>query len=117
MVDRYNARGIFRNSTSNGCNSCNTQQSCGCTDKSDCRKLLERLQEVDFSLIDTVLYLDAYPHCSEALCYYHKLKKEREELVHTLAYSCNMPITSYNNASETEWSWTDSPWPWEPCAN
>lgn len=78
---------------------------------------MERLKEVDFSLIDTVLYLDAYPHCAEALCYYHKLKKEREEIVHSLAHKCNMPVTSFNNASECEWSWTDKPWPWEHCAN
>ena len=108
MVDRYAGRGAFRNNSS----SCS---SCGCNDNKDCQKLKQRLQAVDFSLIDTVLYLDAYPDSCEALGYYHKLKKERQMLMEALSESCNMPITSFDNASTDSWNWTDSPW--EPAAN
>ena len=110
MVDRYAGRGAFRNNSS----SCS---SCGCNDNKDCQKLKQRLQAVDFSLIDTVLYLDAYPDSCEALGYYHKLKKERQMLMEALSESCNMPITSFDNACTDSWNWTDSPWPWEPAAN
>ena len=82
-----------------------------------CPALLRRLQAVDFSLADTVLYLDAYPHSEEALAYYHKLLSEREALTKKLADSCRRPITCLDNTSKDTWLWTDGPWPWEPQAN
>ncbi len=121
VVDRYNSRGMFK-----ACGMCNSmpQQNCknDCKNelkkecKNDCKKLLERLREIDFSLVDTVLYLDAYPHSTEALGYYQKLKCERSDLVKTLAEGCNMPMTAFDNYGDV-WSWTDAPWPWEMCAN
>ncbi len=131
MVDRYNSREVFKGG---GFVADTKKSSCGCStrrgfgnqsenrgygygDKKDCKNLLETLRKIDFSLIDTVLYLDAYPHSSEALAYYHKLRCERDMVVKTLAESCNMPQNSFSNASETQWLWTDSPWPWEACAN
>ena len=127
MVDRYTGRGAFRNinnmSRNSSCNgnscggsSCCERSGCNNTD-SECRNLRKRLQMIDFSMIDTVLYLDAYPHCAEALNYYHKLKKERMAVAEALAHKCNMPITSFENASEDTWNWTDSPWPWEISEN
>lgn len=126
MVDRYTSRGVFKNN--GGClgnvlrNSAgmrNDNVGCGCENgnNTECDKLRKRLQTVDFSIIDTVLYLDAYPNCAEALNYYHKLKKERKALVDALSNKCNMPVTSFDNSSEEKWNWTDSPWPWELRAN
>ncbi len=124
MVDRYAGRGIFKNNMTNmnrNNNSCSInarRESCGCNnDNSDCRKLLKKLQVIDFSIIDTVLYLDAYPNCTDALNYYHKLIKERKMIADALAQKCNMPVTSFENASTENWNWTDSPWPWEFSAN
>ena len=125
MVDRYNSRGICKNNNILGNmsrnSSCDGNSSCGnnsCNnDSNDCRKLRQRLQSIDFSIIDTVLYLDAYPNCAEALNYYHKLKNERKVIVETLAQKCNMPVTSFENASKEHWNWTDAPWPWELSAN
>ncbi len=134
MVDRYASREVFKSS---GCASGSQRGSCGgscgtkrgifgnsqskaggCgSNKNSCKELLETLRKIDFSLIDTVLYLDAYPHSSEALAYYSKLKCEREKVVKTLAESCNMPQCAFDNASDTQWQWIDSPWPWEACAN
>ncbi len=116
MVDRYNnTKGMFRNSASNNssCSSCLS----GNSKNSDCAVLQAKLKKIDFSLIDTVLYLDAYPNCKKALAYYHKLKAEREMVVDALSKSCNMPITNFNNSSEDSWSWVDTPWPWDPTAN
>ncbi len=143
MVDRYASREVFkgfgcasgtqRGERGNnmghsrcGCGNLSEQKrnarnsmgdKCNCGNKNDCKSLLETLRKIDFSLIDTVLYLDAYPHSNEALAYYHKLKCEREMVVKTLAENCNMPQNSFQNASDTQWLWTDSPWPWEACAN
>ena len=85
------------------------------TDK-EAKKLIRELQLLDFSLIDTILYLDAYPCSSEALEHYHKLlteKKKVEELLEQSGY----PITAKNNISTSVWEWTDGPWPWELEAN
>lgn len=129
MVDRYNGmRGSFRGSSANNngsscgiCGNGNSRLSCRdcspCGDKGECRALKEKLKRVDFSLIDTVLYLDAYPECKAALAYYHKLKAEREKIVEALSKSCNMPVTNFDNASEDTWNWVDKPWPWEACDN
>ena len=68
-------------------------------------------------MIETVLYLDAYPECNEALSYYHTLKKEREKVVEELSRKCNMPITAFDNDSMDKWNWINAPWPWEYDAN
>ena len=76
----------------------------------------KRLQKVDFALVETVLYLDAYPHCRVALDYYHKLLAEREKLVAALADG-GSPISAYSNTSCESWDWIDGPWPWQFDAN
>ena len=120
MVDRYNNGKCmgYSSSRNNVSNAMNNKCGCGCgQDKDDCKKDLEKLRMVDFSMIDTILYLDAYPDCKAALDYYHKLKKQRCELVRELAEKCDMPITNFEHSNEQSWIWTKGPWPWEPCAN
>ncbi len=82
-----------------------------------CQALTKRLQALDFSIVDTVLYLDAYPHSEEALAHYHKLLSEREELTRRLADSCHRPMTYMENTSKDAWHWVNGPWPWDPRAN
>jgi len=81
-----------------------------------CDALMKRLRKVDFSIYDTVLYLDVYPTCTKALEYYHKLIAEREELCNKINSSCG-PITVNNVKPGGKWSWTKGPWPWECDAN
>lgn len=80
------------------------------------RKLIHELQLIDFSLIDTILYLDAYPCSAEALDHYHKLLAEKKKIEELLSQS-GYPITAKNNISTSAWKWTDGPWPWELDAN
>ena len=134
MVDRYSGRNTFKAVNSNGLsfgirNNCNgtcastrnnsSNNSCNscASDNNECKKLLKQLQKIDFAMIETVLYLDAYPQCNKALEHYHMLKQERNVVAETLAKKCNMPVTSFENASTTSWNWTDAPWPWEHDAN
>ena len=79
--------------------------------------MIKRLQALDFSIVDTVLYLDAYPHCQKALDFYHELIAEREELVRILETQYHTPITSFGNCAVDHWDWTAGPWPWELGAN
>lgn len=77
--------------------------------------LKKRLQKIEFSLVDTILYLDAYPDCKAAMAHYKKLLEERDSLVAKLN-AAGVPMTSMSNYSDT-WNWVDSPWPWEYSAN
>ena len=81
-----------------------------------CSKLQKQLWELDFALVETTLYLDAYPDCKQALEYYHTLLREREAVAAVVNEQCG-PITAAENKSRTEWSWIKSPWPWELDAN
>lgn len=87
------------------------------SDHTTCARLLQRLQMLDFSLTDTILYLDAYPDSQEALAHYHSLLTERETIHRALATQCQMPITAWENESTDSWNWIRYPWPWEFRAN
>ncbi|MBR2722109.1 MAG: spore coat protein CotJB [Clostridia bacterium] len=81
-----------------------------------CRDSLALLRALDFSIQETVLYLDAYPDCQEALAYYHKLVCERDALMSSYQEQCG-PLSIYGNRSKTSWDWVNGPWPWEIEAN
>lgn len=77
-----------------------------------CDDLLKNIQEIDFAIYETVLYLDAYPECTEAMNHYHALIKARKELY--CAYEATTgPLTMFGNESKTSWDWTKTPMPWE----
>ena len=129
MIDRTNQRdcrmGGFRKSGNMPCPACSGgRQETRCAPNNgggnactrDCEDLTRRLQALDFSIVDTVLYLDAYPNCRSALEHYHRLVDERNALLLRLS-RCGMPITIYENRAEDTWDWGNSPWPWEPSAN
>ena len=48
------------------------------------KELQKKLQKISFALVETVLYLDAYPNCEKAKNYYRELKKERESILKAL---------------------------------
>lgn len=88
---------------------------CGCQGI-NCRGLMKKLKVIDFAITDTVLYLDAYPHCQKALEHYRQLTAERAMLVDAINEKCG-PMTHRDNKSCSEWTWTNGPWPWELDAN
>ncbi len=78
--------------------------------------LLERIRMVDFALVETILYLDAYPDNRQALAFYRELVNESNRL--TEQYEKNFgPLTATANRSTTSWDWVKTPWPWELAAN
>ena len=84
----------------------------------NCKQKLRKLQAIDFSLAETVLYLDAYPENSEAIKYYKSLKAEREALTAEMRASGCPPISVMDGVNGSDkWDWTNSPWPWETEAN
>lgn len=81
-----------------------------------CKSLMKRIRELDFAINETVLYLDAYPECRQALEYYHTLINERQGVVAEYEQKCG-PITMFGNAGGDKWQWISGPWPWEYDAN
>ena len=78
--------------------------------------LARKIQEIDFAIYETILYLDVYPCNREALEYYHSLLHHREQLVAELEKN-HSPMTAFGNESHSSWDWISSPWPWELSAN
>lgn len=94
---------------------------CGCgrdrddrprTGRGECCGLMNQLQQLDFSIQETVLYLDAYPDCAAALAYYHQLVAERARVAAEYEQGCG-PLNAYGNACREEWGWVSNPWPWQ----
>ena len=85
-------------------------------DRSECCEVREKLRAIDFALVETTLYLDAYPNSCEALAYYHKLLAERRALADHYTETCG-PLTALDHSSQTSWQWVKTPWPWELDAN
>lgn len=81
-----------------------------------CAAQLELLRALDFAIQETVLYLDAYPECQQALDYYHELIRQRKQAADRYEETC-APLTPYGNRSLSAWDWTLGPWPWEAEAN
>ena len=79
------------------------------------KKLKYKLQTIDFSLVDTILYLDAYPTCQRAKAKYNELLAQRAEILAKLT-EAGVPMNNMSVLTEG-WCWTDGPWPWEYDAN
>lgn len=80
------------------------------------KKLLDEIRAVDFTLVEAVLYLDAYDGCEAALAYYQGQRCRREALVQEYEKLYG-PLTAMGNMSKTSWDWTSEPFPWEYEAN
>lgn len=82
----------------------------------DKQSALRLLQQADFALLETGLYLNGYPTCIEALAYFEKAKKEAKtaRLEYEVKYG---PLTLSAAGGETCFDWNKAPLPWEWEAN
>ena len=73
-------------------------------------RLLRSLDAYSFMVYESLLYLDAYPSCPEALECYNRYKRleERTRKEYELKYG---PLIAPSEA--TSWQWTNGPWPWQ----
>ena len=77
----------------------------------DREKLLRKIQAVCFAKTEAGLYLDAYPNCTVALEYYHKLAAEYKMLVEQ--YENEYGALVQDGAPTDKWTWVDGIWPWQ----
>lgn len=76
------------------------------------KQLLMYITQVSFAIDDVVLFLDTHPCDKEALEFYQKTRKLREEAVKKYTREFG-PLTKDTIESSCSWDWVKSPWPWE----
>lgn len=81
-------------------------------DGSSKEKLFACIQATSFVLDDLRLFLDTHPRDREALEYWERVEKVRNEAVKEYT-KCYGPMNSYMVDSENKWEWVEDPWPWE----
>lgn len=77
---------------------------------------MKKLQQADFALLETGLYLNGYPTCTEALAYFEEAKKAAHAA--RCAYENQYgPLTLSSAGGDHCWNWSAAPMPWELEAN
>lgn len=78
----------------------------------DRESMLRKVQEADFVLYDTNLFLDSHPTNQMALDFFRMGQKDYDEAV--AAYEAQYgPLISYATDTSQGWAWVQTPWPWE----
>lgn len=76
-------------------------------------ELKRKIQQLSFTLVELNLYLDTHPNCKQALELYNRysveLKGLREEYSKKYGSLMNFGMCPQEN----DFSWVNSPWPWE----
>ncbi|MGE5704438.1 MAG: spore coat protein CotJB [Clostridia bacterium] len=74
---------------------------------------LQKLQEVQFALVELQFYLDMNPEDTRAIQQYNYLAEELADLKHEYEMQRG-PLMQYGfSKSPSRWAWTSTPWPWE----
>ncbi len=74
--------------------------------------VLKQIMALAFAQNELVLFLDTHPDNQKALSEYHKITPQLNEL--RAYYQENFgPLTPAEVKSKNEWTWIESPWPWE----
>ena len=81
----------------------------------DKKALLNEIRALDFALLETGLYLNAYD-CEEAKDYFKMTQDKREKLAKEYETTYG-PLRMENGVQNGNWSWVKGPWPWESEAN
>ena len=75
-------------------------------------EMLRKVQEADFVLYDTGLFLDTHPACQAALEFFDQYQKIYTEAVATYEDQFG-PLVAFDTNTGQGWTWVQGPWPWE----
>lgn len=77
------------------------------------KKLLRKIQELQFACIDLNLYLDNFPNNQQALMDYNMFTQDLQN--HIRMYEMKYgPFRNFGSSpSQYPWAWINEPWPWE----
>lgn len=75
--------------------------------------MLEKLQALDFTLVELNLYLDTHPGDLAALQQFNQLALERRHLAEHFQQLYG-PLQNFGHSfSRYPWEWVNVPWPWQ----
>lgn len=77
---------------------------------------LEQIQSYGFAAYDILLYLDTHPKDKKAFSMFKQLVEKTKKLRNDFEKEYG-PLTPFSAAGFDEFTWLDSPWPWEKEAN
>lgn len=74
---------------------------------------LNRLQQVEFALVELQLYLDTHRDDQRALMEFNQYSKQLDILKKQYELQ-HGPLLNFGfSPSQYPWRWLDGPWPWE----
>lgn len=73
---------------------------------------MKKLQAICFVLDDLRLFLDTHPFETQAINKYEEVRTQRNQVISDFETAYG-PIEAYNVKQNSQWTWVDSPWPWE----
>lgn len=76
------------------------------------QRLMRRIQQYSFALVEANLYLDSHPTCRMGLKYHAERKADYDKAVAEYEQKYG-PITARNSCSMKKWDWVTTPFPWE----
>lgn len=77
-------------------------------------KLKRYISALDFSIHETVLFLDTHPNNHRAMAYFEEQKKRRAAAIKEYESLFGPYVThAADVTADKRWTWIDGPWPWE----
>ena len=75
-------------------------------------EMLRKVQELDFVLYDTGLFLDTHPSNQAALNFFRQYQQAYTEAVAEYESQYG-PLVAFDTDTTQGWAWVQGPWPWE----
>ena len=74
--------------------------------------MLKKIMQLQFAVIETVLYLDTHPFDERVLELQNEYSARLENMIDDYSEEYGPLVPSFSRA-DYPWSWIDEPWPWQ----
>ncbi|MFW6308529.1 MAG: spore coat protein CotJB [bacterium] len=74
--------------------------------------MLKEIMQLQFAVIETVLYLNTHPEDRTVLDLHNNYARRLHRLMHKYQEEYG-PLTSSHPDADYPWQWIDEPWPWD----
>lgn len=76
--------------------------------------LKQKIEALDFAILEMVLFLDTHPSNRQALQMLHEYRHRRRDAISNYEAKYGTYVKTADDVkSKDYWNWIDSPWPWE----
>lgn len=78
------------------------------------KELMQHINAVSFAVDDVKLYLNTHPQDPEALAYFEKYSRLRNQALKEYAMNFGpLTIDAASASCKDYWKWINEPWPWQ----